>query len=63
MIAPSSSAVRVDDPSASITDVGPAKQSADVSVRVVQLGAEDSDARIEAIRKLVATEDPRVVES
>ena len=29
---------------------------------VAQLGAEDSDARIEAIRKLVATEDPRVIE-
>ena len=29
---------------------------------VAQLGAEDSDARVEAIRKLVATEDPRVIE-
>ncbi len=28
---------------------------------LVQLGAEDSDARVEAIRKLVATEDPRAV--
>jgi urea transport system permease protein len=27
---------------------------------LLQLGAEDSDARVEAIRKLVATEDPRV---
>jgi urea transport system permease protein len=29
---------------------------------VAQLGAEDSDARVEAIRKLVATEDPRVID-
>ena len=28
---------------------------------VAQLGAEDSDLRVEAIRKLVATEDPRVI--
>ena len=29
---------------------------------VAQLGAEESDTRVEAIRKLVATEDPRVIE-
>ncbi len=39
----------------------PAWAALDPSV-VAQLGAEDSDARVEAIRKLVATEDPRVVE-
>jgi urea transport system permease protein len=29
---------------------------------VAQLAADDSDARVEAVRKLVATEDPRVIE-
>ncbi|MGE5713100.1 MAG: urea ABC transporter permease subunit UrtB, partial [Betaproteobacteria bacterium] len=39
----------------------PASAALDPSV-VVQLGAEDSDVRVDAIRKLVATEDPRVIE-
>ena len=29
---------------------------------VIQLGADDSDVRVESIRKLVATEDPRVID-
>jgi urea transport system permease protein len=40
--------------------VAPAWAALDPAL-VVQLGAEDSDAKIEAIRKLVASEDPRVV--
>lgn len=39
----------------------PASAALDAAL-VAQLGAEESDARVEAIRKLVATEDPRVVE-
>ncbi|MCU0769552.1 MAG: hypothetical protein MUD07_09350, partial [Burkholderiaceae bacterium] len=39
----------------------PAGAALDPAV-VVRLGAEESDERVEAIRKLVATEDPRVIE-
>lgn len=40
--------------------VFPARAALDPAL-VAQLGAEDSDAKVEAIRKLVATEDPRAL--
>ena len=44
----------------SLAFCAPAWAALDQAV-LVQLGADDSDTRIEAIRKLVATEDPRAV--
>ena len=41
--------------------IGPVHAALDPAV-LAQLGAEDSDAKVEAIRKLVASEDPRALE-